>query len=249
MTIFPSKPRLCIVEDDQEQRETLHTWLKLNDYPIWSTESAESFYKTATVNPVDIVIIDLGLPGEDGFSAIRHLRKHSTIGIIVVSARSLATDRVDALQSGADIYLIKPVVPEELLTCIENLWRRIQPPALDSQMSLGLTATAQQGLQTMNDVWHLGCAERYLVSPNGISVKLTPSEIAIMDAFSKANGPLSRHDIILALGANPKSFQMNRIDVHLSRLRNKILNACQMTIPITLLPGSRLQFLGKIERK
>lgn len=236
-----SNPKLALVEDDLEQRETLHTWLRLNNYPIWSTESAESFYKMAVVDPVDILIIDLGLPGEDGITTIQHLRKHTSIGIIVVSARSLSADRVLALQSGADIYLVKPVVPEELLSCINNLWLRIQFANRPE-----IQTTLYESDQETDEVWRLLCSHRNLISPSGVSVKLTPSELAILTAFVQAQGPLSRNDIIIALGANPKSFQMNRIDVHLSRLRSKISNTCQMPLPVNLLPGSRLEFLGKI---
>ncbi|EMR12886.1 winged helix family two component transcriptional regulator [Methylophaga lonarensis MPL] len=235
-------PRLAVVEDDPEQRETLQAWLELNDYSVWSVGSAESFYKMAAVDPVDILIIDLGLPGEDGTATIEHLRKYSDVGIIVVSARSRAYDRVQAIQCGADIFLVKPVIPEELVSCIESLWRRIQS-------STGVTTQSKsmdEQSQDTDEVWRLMGSQRQLISPNDIAVKLTPSELAIMTALARAQGPLSRHDIIIALGANPKSFQMNRIDVHLSRLRSKVNNSCQMSIPISLLPGSRLEFHGKI---
>lgn len=237
------KPKLAIIEDDPEQREALQTWLQINSYPCWCTDSAESYYKTAAVNTVDILIIDLGLPGEDGFTTIQHLRENSSIGIIIVSARSQASDRIRGLQCGADMYLVKPVVPEELLSCIDNLWRRLNTTTDTPPQNTALIDTI-----TRADTWQLCCTQRHLVSPNSTVVKLTPSELSILKAFAQANGPLSREEIITALGADPKSFLMNRIDVHLSRLRSKIQSNCQIKLPITPLPGSRLEFTGKIQQ-
>ncbi|WP_052063886.1 response regulator transcription factor [Nitrincola sp. A-D6] len=238
-----NKPRLALIEDDPEQREALHAWLQINTYPCWSTDSAEAYYKIAAVDPVDIVIIDLGLPGEDGTSVIQHLRKYSSIGIIIVSARSSSNDRVYGLECGADMYLVKPVVPEELLSCIDSLWRRLK---LDPMLSSDTPHPADVE-KTPDSTWRICCNRRHLISPNGASVKLTPSELSIMKAFVQAQGTLSRCDLITALGADPKSFQMNRIDVHLSRLRSKVADSCQIKLPVTPLPGARLEFVGKIE--
>ncbi|WP_191905954.1 response regulator transcription factor [Nitrincola iocasae] len=238
-----NKPRLALIEDDPEQREALHAWLQINNYPCWCTPSAEAYYKIAAVDPVNIVIIDLGLPGEDGTTVVQHLRNHSSIGIIIVSARSSSSDRVYGLQCGADMYLVKPVVPEELLSCIDNLWRRLQP---DSTLSIDKIYAANAD-KIAENTWQLDSTQRHLIDPNGTSVKLTPSELAIMKAFAQTPGPISRNDIITALGADPKSFLMNRIDVHLSRLRSKISDTSNIKLPITPLPGARLEFVGKIQ--
>ncbi|WP_417579942.1 response regulator transcription factor [Nitrincola sp.] len=237
-----NKPRLALIEDDPEQREALHAWLQINDYPCWCSPSAEAYYKLAAVDPVDIVIVDLGLPGEDGTTVVQHLRQYSSIGIIIVSARSSSSDRIHGLQCGADMFLVKPVEPEELLSCIDNLWRRLQPDSTPSTDKLP-SAT----VETLADnSWQLDSTQRHLIDPNGTSIKLTPSELAIMKAFAQTPGPLSRSDIIVALGADPKSFLMNRIDVHLSRLRSKLSDTNSSKLPITTLPGARLEFAGKI---
>lgn len=234
-------PRLALVEDDPDQREALLAWLRMNDYQVWGAESAEAFYKRAIVAPVDILIIDLGLPGEDGIETIQHIRNSSNMGIIIVSARSSVDERVEGMQSGADLYLVKPVVPEELAVCIETLWQRInQQPAITKKPSTELTDSAREK-------WLLFTKERRLQAPNGLSAKLTPSELVILELCSGMGGTVKREDLVLALGADPKSFSMHRIDAHLSRLRKKISNTCKLTLPLATLPGLRLEFNGILE--
>jgi two-component system response regulator PhoP len=237
----PEHPRIALVEDDPDQRESLLAWLRMNNHQVWAVESAEAFYKQAIVNPVDILIIDLGLPGEDGIETIKHIRESSEMGIIVVSARSSAAERVTGMKTGADQYLVKPIVPEELAVCIETLWQRIRPHASTTSSP---SATPTDSSKT---AWRLFSAERTRHAPNGCTVKLTPSESIILEACAHTTKPLKREDLIESLGGNPKSFSMHRIDAHLSRLRKKVSDSCALSLPLSSLPGARLEFIGTIE--
>lgn len=223
-----SGPRIALIEDDPDQRESLLTWLELEGYSIWAAESAEAFYKQFSVTPIDIAIIDLGLPGEDGLDVIRHLRENTNIGLIVVSARSRVDDRLQGIALGADHYLVKPIVLEELALHIDNLWQRI-------------------GRSSVSDpcgVWVLFQQRRELQTPDGVIVVLTPSERLIVELLARRKEPVHRSELVVALGGDPKLYDMHRIDAHLNRLRCKLKKQTDEAFPIVSLPAARLQIMG-----
>lgn len=215
-------PHIAIVEDDIDQRESLHLWLTLKDFQVWTAESAEVFYQHASIHPVDILIIDLGLPGEDGLQTIRRLRKSVRHGIIITSARSRVNNRLEGLAAGADYYLVKPVVPEELLLCIEALWQRMQE-------------ASQVG------GWVLRVSTQELRAPCGTAIKLTPSEVLLLSHLAEQDKPVLKKDLITYMGADPKVASLHRLDAHLSRLRIKVKEMAKTPLPIIVVPGLRLK--------
>lgn len=237
-----TRPRLALIEDDPDQRESLLIWLRLKGYPVWAVESAEAFYKQAVVNPVDIIIIDLGLPGEDGLQTIQHLRESTRLGIIIVSARSHIQDRMQGMQLGADQYLVKPIIPDELMLYIEALWQRIVDAA-SSQGGLPAEPTRPVA------AWLLLEQQLQLQTPKGMSIALTPSELLILTQLIEHQTPMERKALALTLGGNPRSYDMHRIDAHLSRLRRKLKQVTDEPLPILSLPGSRLQLTETILRQ
>jgi two-component system response regulator PhoP len=221
---------MALIEDDPDQRESLLTWLNLEGHSIWAVESAEAFYKQFSVTPIDIAIIDLGLPGEDGLEVIRHLREHTGIGLIVVSARSRVDDRLQGIALGADHYLVKPIVLEELALHIDNLWQRI----------------GQSSVSDPRGTWVLFQQQRELQTPDGVIVTLTPSELLIVELLARRNEPVHRSELVVALGADPKLYDMHRIDAHLNRLRGKLKKQTDEAFPIISLPAARLQIMGSM---
>lgn len=215
-------PNIAIVEDDLDQRESLQMWLDLRGYQVWAVESAEEFYQMVEGEPVDILIIDLGLPGEDGLQTIRRLRESARHGIIITSARSRVNDRLEGLGAGADYYLVKPVVPEELLLCIEALWQRMQ-----------------EAVQVSS--WALRSGEQQLQAPCGAIIKLTPSEVLLLSYLAEQDEPIHKKELLVHMGADPRVADIHRLDAHLSRLRSKIRKASQMPLNITSAPGLRLK--------
>jgi len=118
-----SKPHLAVVEDEPVLREYIVRFFKGHGYSCWGADSAEGFYREVAVRPTDIVLLDIGLPGEDGLNVARHLSAAGRYGIIIVSARGQVDDRLTGLDVGADAYLVKPVDLRELAATVDNLWR------------------------------------------------------------------------------------------------------------------------------
>ena len=104
-----SKPSIAIVEDDSDQLHSIEEFLLDSGYSVWGACSAEAFYKGFTVQPVDVVLLDLGLPGEDGLSVASLLKSRPEVGVIILSARDSLDDRLAGMRAGADRYLVKPV--------------------------------------------------------------------------------------------------------------------------------------------
>ncbi|MGN0372472.1 MAG: response regulator [Enterocloster sp.] len=120
-----NKPLILVVEDDTPVRNLITTTLKAHDYRFLSAENGENaIMETSSHNP-DIVLLDLGLPDMDGVEVIRKIRTWSNLPIIVISARSEDTDKIDALDAGADDYLTKPFSVEELLARLRVTQRRL----------------------------------------------------------------------------------------------------------------------------
>ena len=102
-----SKPSIAIVEDDSDQLHSIEEFLLDSGYSVWGACSAEAFYKGFTVQPVDVVLLDLGLPGEDGLSVASLLKSRPEVGVIILSARDSLDDRLAGMRAGADRYLVK----------------------------------------------------------------------------------------------------------------------------------------------
>ena len=119
--------------------------MQASGYPVWGVGSAEAFYKRYLFDPVELLILDIGLPGEDGISVAQHLRELPQLTVIIVSARNAVDDRLAGLRAGADRYLVKPVDFAELVANIETIDRR-SPVAVCNQEEM---LSAQKRLDVM----------------------------------------------------------------------------------------------------
>jgi two-component system, OmpR family, response regulator len=126
---------------------------------------------------VDLVILDLGLPGENGLSLARYLREHSDVGVIIVTGKGQTLDRIIGLEIGADDYLAKPFDLRELLARVRSVLRRTRGPARQ-EAGKGGTAVRFAG-------WQLGLARRRLVAPNGKEVALATGELNLLAIFAQ----------------------------------------------------------------
>ncbi len=229
----PSKssqcPRIAIVEDDADQCASMHEYLAFLGYPVWSAPSAQAFYRQLAVDPVDIVILDIGLPGEDGLNVAGHI-VHTGIGIIIVSARSSVADRVNGIGAGADSYLVKPVDLRELAAHIEALQRRMRHGG------------RQETGNGQSQGWTLSRERRELQASAGQAVALTPNEFALLACLIDNGGECSRQQLAEALDSNPSQFNFHRIDVLLSRLRKKVKSTTSQDLPVASAPPQKLEF-------
>lgn len=224
------KTRIAIVEDDADQSASMEEYLAIHGYSVWTEASAAAFYRRLLVEPVDLVVLDIGLPGEDGLSVARHVIE-TGIGIIVVSARANLNDRLAGLNAGADAYLTKPVDLRELTAHVEALLRRLenQDPTTEAEAA-----------------WHLDRAKRQLLSPNGESVALTPNEFAVLALVVDSGGEATRQSIAGVLDNNPARFNFHRIDVLMNRLRKKVQSQTGESMPLVTAPRQRLELTSPV---
>lgn len=231
----PRPANIAIVEDDADQSASMVEYLAMLGHTVWAEAEATGFYRRLVTNPVDVVVLDIGLPGEDGLSIARHVVE-TGIGIIIVSARSRLDDRLAGLDAGADIYLTKPVDLLELAAHIDALQRRLSNDNRTPPSHTFLNKPA----------WQLLRERRQLLTPDGELVDLTPSEYSFMECLVAGDGETSRHAIAEALVDDPSSFNFHRIDVLMSRLRKKVRSQTGYTLPLTTAPRQRLKLTTQL---
>lgn len=210
-------PRVAIVEDDPDLLDSILEFLRAQAYPAWGAGSAEAFYKRLAVESADVVVLDIGLPGEDGLSICQYLRTHDQrIGIIFVTARGLRDDRLTGLEAGADAYLVKPVDMDELVLLLKRFGQR------------GALADAAPSA-----AWRLARHEWQLVAPDGRVLKLTAREHQLLALLVGAAGAIvSKRELSEALFGARVRLGEDRLEVMLSRLRKKGSAACGQPLPI-----------------
>lgn len=117
--------RIALVEDDNDLRSSTEEFLQATGHRVWGVATAEAFYRRFVIDPVDIVILDIGLPGEDGLSLAHLLRANPAIVVIILSARDAVEDRLAGLRTGADRYLVKPINLLELAANVKAVAKRL----------------------------------------------------------------------------------------------------------------------------
>jgi two-component system, OmpR family, response regulator len=209
-----ARPRILLVEDDAEISRMLTEVLSESGFLAWSVGSAEDMDALLSREAVDLVVLDVMLPGEDGFSICRRLRAVSSIPIIIVTARGEDVDRIIGLEIGADDYVPKPFNSRELVARIRALLRRAQAghePARLRTPPLGFAG------------WQINPTTRQLQDSKGVKVAMTSVEFDLLLAFCRNPGRvLSREQLIELVHGGLAGPVERSIDVHVSRIRQKI---------------------------
>lgn len=181
-----NKPLILVVEDDSSVKNLITTTLKAHDYRHLTAPNGKAAILEASSHNPDIVLLDLGLPDIDGVDVIKKIRTWSNMPIIVISARSEDTDKIDALDAGADDYLTKPFSVEELLARLRVTQRRIA--MMESESSAGAAVFSNGQLRID---YAVGCA--YL---NEQELHLTPIEYKLLCILSQNVGKVLTHTYI-----------------------------------------------------
>jgi two-component system OmpR family response regulator len=210
-----SLTRIAVVEDDPEISRMMTTYMTDNGFEVTAARSGRDLDRVmASGGKIDCVILDVGLPGEDGLSICRRLRGKSTVPIIMVTGRGTDTDRIVGLELGADDYLPKPFNPRELLARVRAVMRRsaqADQPAAELPQALTFEG------------WRLDMARRQLFAPDGAPRSLTSGEFNILSIFCQnPRKVLSRDDLLDLLHGRAAAVFDRSIDVQISRLRRKI---------------------------
>lgn len=206
--------RILIVDDDPAFSSMIAEYLRDRGHNPVTVEDGEAMRKEMAAEDVDLVLLDLVLPKEDGVALTQYIRSNSSVGIIILSGKGDMADRVLTLELGADDYLQKPFELRELSARINSLSRRLsredeKPPEAATSASFA--------------DWKLDFIHRRLTSPGGEDVSLTTSEFALLEVFVKnGNRQMSRAELVQAVRGREMKGYDRTIDIHVSRLRKKI---------------------------
>lgn len=221
--------RVMIIEDESDLRDTLCRYLEAVGMSVTGAGSAADLDAEMDRALPHVVVLDINLPGESGFTIAARLRARSNLGIVLMTARAPKEDRLLGLSIGADHYLVKPVEPEALELIIRNLHRRLAsaapPPA---------------------DTWTFNANLWTLVAPTGRSINLSKAEFALLAALMTAPGSaISRDRIRKLLNSSDQNPLGRNVDTVIYRLRRRVFLECGKPLPIQAVRGVGYVFAGK----
>ncbi len=205
--------KLLVVDDDPEIRELTEAYLSQQGFSVACVESGEAMMAYLADHPVDLIILDLMLPGEHGLNLARQLKRDDDVPIIIVSAQGDDVDRIVGLEVGADDYIAKPFNPRELLARVRAVLRRAQRPR-------EARGEGSENLRFGPFVLDLGAHQ---LLRDGAQVPLTSGEFDLLAILAEHPNKVLHRDRILDLltGAERSPFDRS-IDVRVTRLRSKI---------------------------
>ena len=213
--IHPVNPavHIAVLDDEAEITTLLANYLQGHGFRVSQAHDGATLLRLMAADPPQLVLLDLGLPGEDGFSIARQLREHWQCGLVIVTGRGDAIDKVVGLEVGADDYVTKPFDVRELLARIRAVLRRTSGTGPTAPFS------AQRDVYRFAQ-WQLDLSARRLVNPEGKEVALTAGEFAILSAFVQHPGRVLSRDFLLAKTRGREAGPFDRtIDVQIGRMR------------------------------
>jgi len=203
-----SPPNILVVEDDRETRALIARYLRSNACNVTTATDGREMLRTLTDHRVDLVILDVMLPGEDGLSLCRKLRAESQIPIIMLTARGEETDRVNGLEAGVDDYVVKPFSTRELLARIRAVLRRTQGDDGSGVIEIGALRVD-------------GPAHR--VYANNEAVQIGPTEYRLLHFFiTHPERVYSRAQLLDHVWGGSVYVEERTVDVHIRRLRQTL---------------------------
>jgi len=210
---------LAVLDDDVEITLMLANYLGHHGFRVTQAHSGPQLLELFASDPPALVLLDVGLPGEDGFSIARRLREHWRCGLVIVSGHGDAVDKVVGLEVGADDYVTKPFDLRELLARVKAVLRRVSPDA---------AAPAAPAVPAVRDVlrfagWQLDFAARRLTDAGGAEVALTSGEFELLSVLARHPGRVLSRDFLLEQTRGREAGPYERtVDVQIGRLRRKI---------------------------
>lgn len=205
---------IVVVDDDADLRESVQDYLSSQGLAVSQADGGPALRALMAERPVDLVILDVRMPGEDGVTLARELRSRGRVGIIMLTANSEAVDRIIGLEVGADDYVVKPFDPRELLARVRSLLRRLnaaeEPPAtMGNEVQVGRA--------------RLNLDSRRLYAMDGSDIPLTAMEFDLLQAFVKHPNRVLSRDQLLDLAHNKDADVFDRsIDTRMVAIRQKV---------------------------
>ena len=223
--------RILVIDDDVELCDLLQDYLEGEGFRIEAVHRGDQGVAAVTGQAHDLVVLDVMLPGLNGFDVLRKIREHSHIPVIMLTARGDDVDRIVGLELGADDYLPKPFNPRELVARIRAIQRRLEA----SSSAYGAKSRTQPEYRVGDIVLN---ATNRTVKQNGEAVELTSMEFSLLEALlAHAGEIISREDLVAQVLGRQLSAYDRSIDVHVSALRKKLGHSYQQTERIRTVRG------------
>jgi two-component system OmpR family response regulator len=225
---------IAILDDEPDITQLLATYLAASGFRVTQLHNGAGLMELMASATPDLVLLDLGLPGEDGFAIARRLREHWACGLVIVTGRGDAVDKVVGLEIGADDYVTKPFDLRELLARVKAVLRRTQANLADSvpaapspapaqRSAPGDAAKVQDNERFRFAGWLLDRRARRLLGPQGVEVPLTSGEFDLLSVFVRHPGRVLSRDFLLESTRGREAAPFDRtIDVQIGRLRRKL---------------------------
>lgn len=232
--------QVLVVDDDRAIRELLAEYLSKNNFDVITAEDGVDMDQKLLNNSPDLIILDIMLPGDDGFILCQRIRQTSHVPIIMLTANSDEMDRVLGLEIGADDYIAKPFSPRELLARIKALLRR-------TQFSNDENKTANKARYLSFSNWTLDTRQHNLLDENNEVTPLTGADFQLLTLFlDTPNAAISRDQICQALHGRDAFANERGIDVHLSRLRQCLKDDAKSPKIIKTVRGAGYVFIADV---
>ncbi len=209
-----SRPHLLLVDDETSIREPLTKYLENQGFRVTDAPSAAEARSALIAYDIDLVLLDIMMPGEDGLSLCRHIAANDGPPVILLTAKSEETDRIIGLEIGADDYVVKPFSPRELVARIKVVLRRLQA---------GQLRVHESAENYSFGGWTLKISEQALYDVEGVLISLSSGEFRMLEALIARAGQVLSRDQLLDLTRGREGGPFDRaIDNQISRLRRKI---------------------------
>lgn len=236
MTALPTT--LLLVDDDADILELLQQYLSRFSFEVHLARDAATMRTQLTRHRIDLVVLDVMLPGTDGFTLVHEIRAQSRLPVIMLTARTCPFDRVLGLENGADDYVTKPFEPRELVARIHSVLRRTRGDVVPAE--------ALHSDIVCFDGWELHRQERTVTSPTGLTSALSNAEFRLLSAFLRAPQRLLSRDQLMEQARGRALEALDRsIDLLVSRLRHKLADRDAGTELIRTVRGAGYMFTAR----
>lgn len=225
---------IAVVEDERDLRDALVDYLQLCGFSAQGFGSAEALYDAWADNSFSLVILDIGLPGDNGLQAAQWLRARSEyIGIVMLTGQGSSSVQVAGLKTGADAYLVKDAALEVVEATCRSVLRRLASTTSPAQSAVAPT-------------WSLHPKSCQLTSPCGQNIPLSHSQVVFLQCLLRSAGtPVNRSELLSALGKKDTYANQRNLDSYASRLRQLTMKQCGVEIPIRPCYGTGYIFSGE----
>ncbi len=223
MTAAPIPVHLAVLDDEVEITSLLATYLGSHGFRVSQRHTGAALMKLMAEDPPALVLLDLGLRGEDGLTIARQLREHWQCGVVIITGRGESVDRIVGLEVGADDYVTKPFDLRELLARIKAVLRRLVPPAPPVAEPAVVAGAVAAGDCLRFAGLDLDMAARRLLGPDRSEIALTTGEFDLLCALARHPGRVLSRDFLLEQTRGREAAPFDRtVDVQIGRLRRKI---------------------------